>query len=93
MKVLQPGREQKGWAKESRCTGKGNGGGGCKALLLVDEGDLYLTHSSHYDGSNETYITFRCVSCGVETDLEDVPSGVITRIRQRLDPPLSRTGD
>lgn len=35
MKVLEKGREQRGWSKECRCTGNGNGGGGCNALLLV----------------------------------------------------------
>ena len=69
MKVLEKGRPQKGWAIETTCTGSGNGMGGCGAKLLVEQDDLYYTHSSHYDGSNETYITFRCPECGVETDL------------------------
>lgn len=76
MKVLKPGREQKGWAKHVRCTGSGNGRGGCGATLLVEQGDLYHTHSSHYDGSNETYVTFRCCKCSVETDIAGVPAAV-----------------
>lgn len=42
MKVVKVGREQKGWAKEFVCTGSGNGGGGCRARLLVSEEDLHL---------------------------------------------------
>jgi hypothetical protein len=60
MKVLKKGRPQKGWAIEKECTGKGNGDGGCKAKLLVEEGDVYVTASSHYDGSTDYYFTFRC---------------------------------
>lgn len=75
MKVIEKGRRQKGWAQEFTCTGRGNGNGGCGATLLVEESDLYHTHSSHYDGSDETYTTFECAACGVETDV-DVPSSV-----------------
>lgn len=71
MKILKAGREQKGWSKEFICTGKGNGKGGCGAKLLVEAGDIFKTRSSHYDGSNEVYQTFRCAQCGVETDFED----------------------
>ena len=70
MKVIKKGREQKGWAKEFTCTGDGNGGGGCGAVLLVECSDLYQTTSSHYDGSTDYYTTFRCSCCSVETDVE-----------------------
>jgi len=73
MKVIKKGQPQKGWAKKFTCTGNGNNGGGCKARLLVEE-DLFQTHSSHYDGSSETYVTFKCAECGVLTDIEDYPS-------------------
>ena len=83
MKIIKKGRPQKGWAQEFECTGKGNGGGGCGAVLLVEEGDLYETSSSHYDGSTEYYTTFKCAACGVETDVK-VPSNVEpTRRRPR----------
>ena len=29
MKVIQKGDGRKGWAKEYKCTGAGNGNGGC----------------------------------------------------------------
>lgn len=85
MKVIKKGREQKGWAKEYKCTGKGNGGGGCGARLLVSENDLYRTISAHYDGSTDYYITFRCPECRVQTDV-DVPPGVDEKVGMRRSP-------
>lgn len=71
MKVLKPGRPQKGWSTKSKCTGAGNGNGGCGAELLVEEDDLFQTSSSHYDGSTDYYVTFKCPSCGVLTDIKN----------------------
>lgn len=73
MQVIKKGRPQKGWAKEFECTGKGNGGGGCKAVLLVEQADVFRTNSHHYDGSSESYATFRCSECGVWTDIPEPP--------------------
>jgi len=73
MKVLKKGREQKGWTKKVACTGKGNGGGGCGAKLLVSAEDLYKTFHSSYDGCTEVFTTFACPLCGVETDIENAP--------------------
>lgn len=86
MKVIKPGRPQKGWACEKKCTGSGNGSGGCGAVLLVEEGDLFRTESHHYDGSSECYTTFRCPSCGVLTDIKDVPSNVRVAPRDPMKP-------
>ena len=71
MKVIKAGKNPDihEWSAEFECTGYGNGGKGCGAVLLVTESDLYRTASSHYDGSNESYITFMCPQCGVETDV------------------------
>lgn len=74
MKVLKPGREQKGWATEVKCSGKGNGNGGCGALLLVEQDDLYHTES-HARDETTVYTTFRCCECGVQTDI-DVPPNI-----------------
>lgn len=73
MKIIKPGRDQAGWAKEYVCTGAGNGGGGCGAILLVEEKDLYQTSRSDYLGDTDYYVTFKCCSCGVETDINDCP--------------------
>jgi hypothetical protein len=59
----------KGWAKKFKCTGEGNKGGGCGAVLLVEQDDIFYTYSNHYDGSSETYCTFQCPQCQVLTDL------------------------
>jgi hypothetical protein len=75
MKVLAKGRPQKGWSKECNCLGSGNGGGGCNALLLVEQGDLFITQS-HCMNETETYVTFKCSECGVLTDLKDVPYSI-----------------
>lgn len=68
MKILSPGTNKQ-WSIECECTGKGNGYGGCGAKLLVEASDLFFTYSSHYDGSNEVYVTFCCEQCGVSTDI------------------------
>lgn len=69
MKVLKKGRKQEGWTIEVKCTGSGNGGGGCGALLLVSEGDLYNTHHYDYGGGHDVFVTLRCTECKVQTDL------------------------
>ena len=71
MQVIKPGRQQTGWSKEYTCTGKGNGGGGCGAVLLVSQGDLYHTHNYDYGGGHDIFTTFRCSACGVQTDIND----------------------
>ncbi len=73
MKVLVPGRPQKGWSKEFNCTGAGNGNGGCGAKLLVEQADVYNTHHHDYGGGHEIYNTFRCPECRVQTDIGKVP--------------------
>lgn len=71
MKLLKPGRDQKGWSAELVCTGEGNGGGGCGATLLVEQADVYQTSSGHYDGSVDYFASFDCMACGVTTDLKE----------------------
>lgn len=77
MKLIEPGNPQKGWAKQFKCTGNGNGGGGCKAKLLVEETDIFRTSRSHYDGSTDHYVTFECSECNVWTDVEGVPTHIV----------------
>lgn len=68
MKVLEPGRKQKGWSHEYSCTGNGNGKGGCGAKLLVERRDIFSTSSSARDETTY-YATFICSACGVPSDL------------------------
>jgi hypothetical protein len=84
MKVIKKGRPQKGWSKKYKCTGSGNGGGGCGAVLLVEEGDLFETSSGHYDGSTDYYTTFQCIECGVKTDIKDCP----IHVTRKTPPPM-----
>ena len=90
--MIKKGRPQKGWAKEYSCTGYGNKEGGCKALLLVEHSDLFKTHSYHYDGSHEVYITFKCSECGVLTDIKDYngPSGIREKEEEILESNLQK---
>ncbi len=70
MMVLKKGRKQDGKSFELKCTGKGNGNGGCGAILLVSENDMYQTES-HALHETDYYVTFRCPECRVETDVPD----------------------
>lgn len=77
MKVIKPGRKQTGWSKEKTCTGKGNGNGGCGAVLLVEQADIFLTHR-HVHVEHDVFHTFKCPCCGVLTDFDEfeVPRGL-----------------
>jgi hypothetical protein len=81
MVVIKAGRKQTGWAGEFVCTGKGYGGGGCGATLLVEEGDLHFT-STGYGGETNRFIWFTCQFCQIATDIE-VPHAVMTRVENR----------
>ena len=86
MKVVKQGSGQQGWSVNAVCTGKGNGGGGCGAELLVEEPDLYQTSRSDYTGDTDYFVTFSCSECGVETDLENVPSSIQSKLKGRKKP-------
>lgn len=82
MKVLEKGP---GWSMEQVCTGRGNGGCGCGTKLLIERGDVYLTHSYDYGGGHDVFYTFCCPECGVETDIDSskLPSLVLREARDR----------
>lgn len=65
MKVLEKGSGQKGWSIKIECTGEGNGDGGCGAKLLVEQPDLFATYN------RESFVTFTCCECGVDTDIPE----------------------
>lgn len=84
MKVLEPGP---GWSLKVRCTGDGNGGGGCGALLLVEKDDLYTTYRESIDGTREDFVTLCCCCCGMETDIgkKDVPYAIKDKLPNKKD--------
>ncbi len=75
MKVLEKGP---GWSTKQRCTGKGNGLGGCESLLQVEAGDIYVTSHTDMVGDTDYFYTFTCPVCGKETDIpeKDVPASI-----------------
>ena len=83
MKVIKSGSPH-GWSAEFTCTGHGNGGGGCEALLLVTEDDLYQTVHEDYGGGKTFYTTFTCMSCGVKTDVVSDGKNVSHEIPRRV---------
>jgi hypothetical protein len=102
MKVLEKGREQKGWSTETVCTGAGNDGGGCGAKLLVERPDVFYTSKSARD-ETDYFTTFECPECGALTDLKvktpfysrDLPSYRDWKKHQKENKPLPepRLGD
>ena len=75
MKVLEKGP---GWSTKQRCTGRGNGLGGCESLLQVEQGDIYVTSHTDMVGDTDYFYTFTCPVCGKETDIpeKDVPASI-----------------
>ena len=81
MEIIKPGNPQKGWTKEFACTGDGNGGGGCGAILRISVGDLFHTYR-HCRDETDIYTTFCCIQCGVETDIT-CPSNISDQVRDK----------
>lgn len=80
MKVLIPGRDQKGWSKEFKCNVKE---GGCGSILLVEEADIICWDTRDYQGSyDETLCKFVCGHCGVD-NFVDVPYDVEDRRKKK----------
>jgi len=69
MKLIKKGPGYS-WEKKFTCTGAGNGGKGCGAILMVCHPDFFRTESGCYDGSSESYLTFECCQCNVWTDVD-----------------------
>jgi hypothetical protein len=93
MKVLKKGRGQKGWSIEATCTGAGNGGGGCGALLLVEQDDLFKTFITSFCEPPDVCVSFVCSECGVMTDIEDsVPIYVARSLPDKGDWSAKRKG-
>lgn len=82
MEIIKKGNYQNNWSADVECSGWGNGGGGCGAILRISLDDLYKTYSKAPKGTT-TYITFPCCECGVKTDLKDFPSHLWNQVRNK----------
>lgn len=68
MQVIEHPTPEKATTKV-RCTGSGNGGGGCGALLAITPEDVFITESGPcFD--TEAHKTFACCLCEVWTDVD-----------------------
>jgi rRNA maturation protein Nop10 len=70
MIVLKKGKAD-GWEIKQKCSGRGNGGAGCKARLLINENDVFRTYIRDEDtpGFPYDFYTFECPICGTKTDI------------------------
>lgn len=102
MKIIKPGRPQKGWAAEYECCGAGHGGGGCSAELLVEQGDLFkLFKGPNWGGETpEAVPTFKCCACGVLNEIlyfpgrpEELPTRAAWEKLQSATQPIRRSGE
>jgi hypothetical protein len=70
MKLLEPGRIDKAWTIQHRCTGWGNDDSGCNALLEIELDDLRYYVGEEYPWRTvEPAVCFKCPCCGKVTDL------------------------
>lgn len=77
MKVIVPPKNGRSWSIKATCTGFGNEGKGCGAVLEVEREDLRYYKGSDSDwGDSEPAVSFKCPCCGTVTDigLKDYPS-------------------
>ncbi len=86
MKVLK--RENTNtWGTVQICTGYGNGGNGCGALLLVREEDIFATFLDDIrTPETKFFYTFKCPICGRLTDIleDEIPDKVKKSVMKRL---------
>jgi hypothetical protein len=79
MKILKPGKLGKKWSIRHSCTGWGNSGVGCDALLELEYEDLrfFSGNDSPTWGGRDPAVSFKCPCCGKLTDLgmQDWPTG------------------
>lgn len=85
MKIIKPGKFGHTWAAEATCTGWGNSGKGCEAVLQVTRSDLRFFPQRPGDswGSKDAAVSFKCMCCGKLTDLgkNDWPAGHTELVR------------
>lgn len=71
MKILKAGKRGTEWTIQHTCTGWGNGGNGCEALLEVEKADLKYVAPIYAEswGGREAAVCFKCPICATVTDL------------------------
>ena len=87
MKVLTPGDMRKTiWQQELPCTGRGHGGYGCGALLLVDELDVFTTGGGvDISGVGEdVFLTIQCPLCGAFNNISPVFAATVRSLRREF---------
>ena len=90
MKILKKGKI---WSLKQKCTGKGNGDGGCEAKLLIEKEDIYLTHKQNwYSGEIEFFYTFTCPICKMKTDIQEslLPKAIIWQLDNKKEEIIKR---
>jgi|GEM_PF-6506745 len=87
MQVFKKGKH---WSRKVKCTGNNNGGGGCGAILLITEKDIYEIidcSRCNNDCHNCRGLTvFCCPKCRVETNIR-VSRNVVPRGKR---PPVEK---
>ncbi len=66
MQILKSGKP---WSVEVECTGNGNGGQGCGALLEAEREDMRFYEGTDYPVYRPSAVSIRCPECGKITDL------------------------
>lgn len=68
--------EKNNWSIEERCTGKGNGDGGCNSLLLIEKEDLYFCGEIYSACGTQYGFAFKCPVCNLWTDVDNIPYNI-----------------
>lgn len=93
MKILKEPEVPEVWKIKKKCTGKSEYDAGCKAVLEVEETDIYLTYEekkvrgeffgdSYYYDYTYQHFTFKCPCCGKEIRLEETE--IPFKVRERI---------
>lgn len=80
MRVLLREMQSDTWSSVQRCIRTAGGGGGCYALLYVEEQDIFIDERDWF-----RFVRFRCPECGNEPAIYPFNSGVYDRLPTRTE--------